>query len=945
MRKILLIVIFILISFLLLVLTLEFYQRNTLNISEKTIELEEECTAVMVTGTHAKDGRSILMKNRDWSDTQYQKPYFYSSYAGGNYSYILMSAYMGMNEAGLAIMNTLQSSGLKNWQYNVHGNYTNDKSVAMQYVLSHFSDVEKAVMWLIDNTYGLCDCIGIIGQNSSIGAFVWIDGDHKYITWVNNSHDAAANNWVPDGVYGSRGARAKALLDQIYSEKGYISWEDVVQEISRDQYDREKTNNNCYSYSDCISRDITRANMVAVSGNNSYDGRLNIMWLNFGENSQIGLFLPLMPGVIDSSSDIPSIFRDGNGLGALVEVKRNYARDGCGPAQWNGTRVREIHNYSLYAESYTFKKYDELLDTIPSGLSYSELKTLLKNYMNDSITFATNIYISEKISGDFPPTCSISSIIETSNYAYKSGNSLWYNTANSGNFIINIAASDDLGITKVNFPNTVSLGGDDSTSPYSWSYDWDASDTYSGTATVTVYDTSNQTGTCIFTLTRDVIPPITTASVSGSYLISLACTDTGAGCNKTYYCIDTTNNCTPTNQYTSSITTSCSGICYVRYYSLDYVSNMESIKSTQFGSSVTPKALVMYYTFNESSGGLAHDYSGFNNHGNIFGPIWTNGKHDSALQFDGIDDYIEVPHSSYLAGFSSGFTASFWIKFNDTIRRQAILNKYDTTNNQRSWFIEYQNHSAYGKVLGFFASNNGANYSEWYANFTPQKGQWYHITIVWKTNEIPKFYVNGQLIPTIGNNTISQIYNNTLAPLHIGKSTYTPGREFNGFIDELKVYNFGLNSTEVNSIYLDESRNYFTGKLLDKNGNPIQATIFVDSQSTETNNGNYILKINTGTYDVKYNFTNIPISNFWIKLLSFNISSDYRDLINYIDYGKNISFTINAINNQTVQVYSNSKPNKIKLNDTAIQYDDSLSIIPSWNFNDTTKIITFKFSC
>lgn len=197
-------------SFLFLILAIGLYKKSSFDTSEELTEIKEECTAVIVTGTHAKDGRAIMMKNRDWNATQYQKPWFVSSYAGGNYSYILMSAYMGMNEVGLAIMNTLQSCpGLNVWHYNIRGNYTNDKSVAMQYVLSHFSDVEQAVMWLVNNTYGLCDCIGIIGQNSSIGAFVWIDGNKKYITWVNNSHDAAANNWVPNSVYGSRGARAK----------------------------------------------------------------------------------------------------------------------------------------------------------------------------------------------------------------------------------------------------------------------------------------------------------------------------------------------------------------------------------------------------------------------------------------------------------------------------------------------------------------------------------------------------------------------------------------------------------------------------------------------------------------------------------------------------------------------------------------------------------------
>ncbi|MEM5794633.1 MAG: LamG-like jellyroll fold domain-containing protein [Candidatus Aenigmatarchaeota archaeon] len=1027
-------------------------------INNENSSFEEECTAVIVTGTHAKDGRAIMMKNRDWSDTQYQKPWFVSSYAGGNYSYILMSAYMGMNEVGLAIMNTLQSCpGLNVWHYNIHGNYTNDKSVAMQYVLSHFSDVEKAVMWIVENTYGLCDCIGIIGQNSSVGAFVWIDGDKKYITWVNNSHDAAANSWVPNGVYGTRGARAKQLLDQIYNQKGYISWEDVIQEISKDEFDREKTNNNCYSYSDCISRGITRAAMVAVSGNSSYEGRLNIMWLTFGENPTIGLFLPLMPGVIDSSSDIPSIFTSGNGLGALVEVKRNYARNGCSSEQWNGTRVREIQSYSFYAENYTFKKYDELMKTIPSGLSYTQLKTLLKNYMNDSITVATNIYIAEKIPEDSLPNCSVLSIDESSPYAYALDNSIWYSNLSTGSFAVNIETNDDKGISKVSFPSTTSSGGDDTIPPYSWTYSWNTQSTYSGIATVTVYDTAQQTGTCIFSVIKDSVAPTTTVNIEGNYNIILSCEDSGVGCNVTYYCIDTDNSCNPSNVYLNPITTPCTGCCYLRYRSADKVNNVETVKSVSFGHTcgcsrgnpsvfiipssqsnlpgykstyivsvksndneacgisvfnlslvcqagiscslinntlailpgnavnttleitsspsasegnyiftvratnsllsnyfgeasgsyiVVLKKLVLEYKFSEGLGLVAYDNSGFNNHANIFGANWIEGKHDFALSFDGIDDYLEVLQADSISGFSYGLSLSLWVKFNELNRRQAILNKYDTRSNQRGWFLEYQNHSTYRDVLGFFASYNGVNYSEWYTSFKPNLGEWYHLAVVWEPNKLPKFYVNGELKQTINNRTIPQIFNNTLAPFHIGKSTYATGREFNGTIDEIKIYNYALTDSEILEIFSNESKNYFKGFLTDKNGKPYQGIVSIDSRAGSIENGNYFLRIDSGNYDIIYSLVNFPVQGFWLKLLNYLIDSDLNNIVNYVDKQDNrISFVVECFNSQSVQAYSPSKPNKVKVNGVEIPYDDSLSSIPSWKYISSNKTIIIKFFC
>lgn len=91
----------------------------------------------------------------------------------------------------------------------------------------------------------------------------------------------------------------------------------------------------------------------------------------------------------------------------------------------------------------------------------------------------------------------------------------------------------------------------------------------------------------------DITPPTTTAtgtSGNASYTIgdwtndpvriSLSCDDgNGAGCQTTYYCVDTTNTCTPTTTYTSAFTVSAYGTSYIRYYSTDTVPNTETVNS------------------------------------------------------------------------------------------------------------------------------------------------------------------------------------------------------------------------------------------------------------------------------------------------------------------------------------------------------------------------------
>ncbi len=113
-------------------------------------------------------------------------------------------------------------------------------------------------------------------------------------------------------------------------------------------------------------------------------------------------------------------------------------------------------------------------------------------------------------------SCSISSITESSTQSYVSGTTLYYNN-NSGtaNFTVNVSASDSgSGVEKVNFPNTVSNGGDDTTSPYSVTYTWDSADTYSQATNATCYDNVGNSAQASFSVIRDITAP---TSVSISY--------------------------------------------------------------------------------------------------------------------------------------------------------------------------------------------------------------------------------------------------------------------------------------------------------------------------------------------------------------------------------------------------------------------------------------------
>jgi hypothetical protein len=163
----------------------------------------------------------------------------------------------------------------------------------------------------------------------------------------------------------------------------------------------------------------------------------------------------------------------------------------------------------------------------------------------------------------------------------------------------------------------------------------------------------------------------------------------------------------------------------------------------------------------------------------------ASGKIDGSDTFDGVNDYVEVAHSTSISGFTEALTVSFWLRLDDVSRRQVILNKYNTVANQRGWYVEYQTNS-----LVFFASQDGSAFKEWRATFTPTVGTWYYITVVWQANTVPKFYVNGVQVTMTGDaTTLASIFNNVGVPLLLGRCPYDATRYLRGGLDEIRISN------------------------------------------------------------------------------------------------------------------------------------------------------------
>ncbi len=221
--------------------------------------------------------------------------------------------------------------------------------------------------------------------------------------------------------------------------------------------------------------------------------------------------------------------------------------------------------------------------------------------------------------------------------------------------------------------------------------------------------------------------------------------------------------------------------------------------------------LVGYWSFNEATGTKATDMSGNGNTGTLTGanglPTWTGGRLGSALNFDGVDDYVSSPYApSTLAAFST----SFWVKFdnfNDTYN--GILAQQISSSPQAGGWTWYCNSSG---LFIIYARSNGVNFlgsSGESTGWTPSTNIWYHVATTWDSTGDGKvrFYVNGSLTYTsVGTSSsamtsVPKLMMGSLQWSDSNQNAIFSDQQLHGLIDEVRVYNRALTATEIANLY------------------------------------------------------------------------------------------------------------------------------------------------
>jgi hypothetical protein len=208
-------------------------------------------------------------------------------------------------------------------------------------------------------------------------------------------------------------------------------------------------------------------------------------------------------------------------------------------------------------------------------------------------------------------------------------------------------------------------------------------------------------------------------------------------------------------------------------------------------ASSTPAGLVGYWAFDEGSGTSARDGSGSNNHGTLMGnPQWVDGHISKALRFDGVDDWVEVPHRAILT-VNKEVTVSAWIYAQRHTGPggeswQGILAKGESP----------RSYSLYTEVSGalhFSTAGVGT-----LSTTTVPLNQWVHVAAMVQNGQ-HKYYINGEPAGTAGGGITLPGAADTYSVM-IGR-THEAAREFLGVIDEVRIYDRSLTAEQVRGLF------------------------------------------------------------------------------------------------------------------------------------------------
>ena len=210
---------------------------------------------------------------------------------------------------------------------------------------------------------------------------------------------------------------------------------------------------------------------------------------------------------------------------------------------------------------------------------------------------------------------------------------------------------------------------------------------------------------------------------------------------------------------------------------------------------IDPDSITGMWLFNEGKGNTATDGSGNGNDGDIHGAKWVDGKFGKALEFNGTDNWVEVPHSDTV-GFKAGVSFTIICYFKGTKVGGSLVGKnYEDTSQVLPWYLLW-NGGTDNKVTLYLRDGASTSFR---ANGTTEIGddKW-HFVVGRADADAGKasIWIDGKMEHEADFNA-KDGYGTGEGVFHIARHY---DRYTEGIIDDVAIFNVALEEEDMNNI-------------------------------------------------------------------------------------------------------------------------------------------------
>lgn len=215
-------------------------------------------------------------------------------------------------------------------------------------------------------------------------------------------------------------------------------------------------------------------------------------------------------------------------------------------------------------------------------------------------------------------------------------------------------------------------------------------------------------------------------------------------------------------------------------------------------AAINTENITALWLFDEGEGTTATDSSGNGNDGTIHGATWVDGKFGQALEFNGTDNWVEVPHSQTVS-FEAGTSFSLTVHFKGTKVGGSLAGKnYEDKTQAVPWYMLW-NGGADNKVT-FFLRDSASQNSRPISTTEIGDNEWHFIAGVADADSGKvSLWIDGEKEAEADFDTNSG-YGTSEGVFHIGRHF---DRYSAGIIDEVVLFNTALSEADLQSVMND----------------------------------------------------------------------------------------------------------------------------------------------